>query len=226
MGEPLFYLMALGVGLGAYMGFLGGKPYLHFIASGLVITSAMLSSSFECLYGSFVRMVHEKFYDSVISTPISAEDAVGGDIAWGIFRGIISGILMLLVAALLGAVPVSPQILILLFVLMILVGFLFSSLSMIVTSFAPNFDFFNYYTELVITPMFFFSGVFFPLDRLPGWVKIVSQLFPLTHAIIISRAVFDGVFEPFLILHFLALLVPGIVAFYFAVTFMKRRLIK
>ena len=65
---------------------------------------------------------------------------------------------------------------------MVFVGILFGSLAMIVTSFAPNFDFFNYYTELVITPMLFFSGVFFPLDNFPGWMKTLAQFMPLTHA--------------------------------------------
>lgn len=226
MGEPLFYLITLGIGMGAYMGLFGGKPYLYFLAPGLVITSVMLSSAFECLYGSFVRMIHEKFYDMVIVTPISAEDAVTGDIVWGVFRGMISGVLMLLIAALFGAVPLSFQIIILLLLLMIIVGFLFGSLSMIVTSFAPNFDFFNYYTELIITPMFFFSGVFFPLDRLPEFIKVISLFIPLTHGVTISRAIFSGTYEPSLILNFLVLIIPSIIAFYLAVFFMKRRLIK
>jgi lipooligosaccharide transport system permease protein len=226
MGEPLFYLITLGIGMGAYMGLFGGKPYLHFLAPGLVITSVMLSSAFECLYGSYVRMVIEKLYDVIIATPISAEDVVTGDIVWGIFRGMFSGVLMLLVAYLLGAVPMSLNILIPLLLLMIIVGFLFSSLSMIVTSFAPNFDFFNYYTELVITPMFFFSGVFFPMDKLPGFVKVVANFVPLTHAVTISRAIFSGNYTPVLILNLLAIVIPGMIFFYLALFFMKRRLIK
>lgn len=226
MGEPLFYLITLGIGMGAYMGLFGGKPYLYFLAPGLVITSVMLSSAFECLYGSYVRMVVEKLYDMVISTPISVEDAVAGDIIWGVFRGMIGGVLMLLVAALMRAVPVSLSIVVPLLLLMIIVGFLFSSLSMIVTSFAPNFDFFNYYTELVITPMFFFSGVFFPLDKMPGFVKIIAEFVPLTHAVTISRAIFSGNYTPGLIWNLLAIAIPGAITFYLALYFMKRRLIK
>ncbi|MCK7473221.1 MAG: ABC transporter permease [Rhodopseudomonas palustris] len=59
---------------------------------------------------------------------------------------------------------------------MVFVGVLFGSLAMIVTSFAPNFDFFSYYSELVITPMLFFSGVFFPLDKFPGWMKTLAAV--------------------------------------------------
>jgi lipooligosaccharide transport system permease protein len=149
--EPLFYLITFGIGMGAYMGYFGGKPYLYFLVPGVLVSSVMLSSTFECLYGTFVKIVHEKLYDSLIATPVSAEDAIAGDIAWASFRGLVSGTLMIIVAVFMGILPVSLLSLLLLLVLMIFVGILFASLAMIVTSFAPSFDFFNYYTELIIT---------------------------------------------------------------------------
>jgi len=72
---------------------------------GVLISSVMLSASFECLYGTFVKMVHERLYDSLVATPVSAEDAVAGDIAWGAFRGLIGGVLMIVVAAFMGIFP-------------------------------------------------------------------------------------------------------------------------
>jgi lipooligosaccharide transport system permease protein len=224
--EPLFYLITFGIGMGAYMGYFGGKPYLYFLVPGVLVSSVMLSSTFECLYGTFVKMVHEKLYDSLIATPVSAEDAIAGDIAWASFRGLISGTLMIIVAVFMGILPVSLISLLLLLVLMVFVGILFASLAMIVTSFAPSFDFFNYYTELIITPMLFFSGVFFPLDRFPAWMKTLSSFMPLTHAVKISRAVFSGEFDPGLILNFLVILVLEGIAFYIGLKSMKRRLIK
>ena len=165
LGEPFFYLLAMGLGLGAYMvGLFGGVSYIKFLAAGLVVSSCMMTATFECLYDSFVRMVHEKIYSSLIVTPISAEDVVAGDIVWGTFRGVISGFLMYIVAALIGALPVSVPVILELFALMVVMGILFGSLSMIVTSFAPNFDFFNYYTQLIVSPIFFFSGVFFGIS--------------------------------------------------------------
>jgi lipooligosaccharide transport system permease protein len=97
---------------------------------------------------------------------------------------------------------------------------------MIVTSVSPSFDFFNYYTELIITPMLFFSGVFFPLDRFPAWMKTLSEFMPLTHAVKISRAVFSGEFDSGLIWNFLVILVLEVIAFYIGLKSMKRRLIK
>jgi len=224
--EPLFYLVTFGIGMGAYVGYFGGKPYLYFLVPGVLVSSVMLSSTFECLYGTFVKMIHEKIYDSLIATPVSAEDAVAGDIAWGTFRGLVSGTLMMAVAIVMGVFPVSVLSLLLLLVLMVFIGILFGSLAMIVTSLSPSFDFFNYYTELIITPMLFFSGVFFPLDKFPAWMKTLSEFLPLTHAVKISRAVFSGEFDSGLIWNFLVIVVLETVAFYIGIKSMKRRLIK
>jgi lipooligosaccharide transport system permease protein len=224
--QPLFYLITFGIGMGAYVGHFGGKPYLYFLVPGVLTTSVMMSATFECLYGTFVKIVHEKLYDSLIATPVSAEDAVAGDIAWGAFRGLVSGGLMMAVAISMGILPVSLLSVLLLVLLMVFVGVLFGSLAMIVTAFAPNFDFFNYYSELVITPMLFFSGVFFPLDKFPGWMKTLAQFMPLTHAVAIARAIFNGSYDRGLIFNFLVILLLEIAAFLAGVRLMKRRLIK
>ncbi len=226
LGQPLFYLITFGIGMGAYIGYLGGKPYLNFLVPGVLISSVMLSSTFECLYDTFVKMVHQKLYDSFIATPVSAEDAIAGEITWGAFRGLISGSLMLFIAMFMRVYPVSITNVLLLLVFMVFIGILFSSLSMIVTSFAPNFDFFNYYTELIITPMLFFSGVFFPLDKFPEWMKAFAQFLPLTHAVNISRAAFSGEVAAGLLPDFLYLILLEAVVFYIGIKLMKRRLIK
>ncbi len=224
--QPLFYLVTFGIGMGAYMGKFGGRPYLYFLVPGVLVTSVMMTASFECMYGTFVKMIHERLYDSLIATPVSAEDAVAGDIAWAAFRGLFSGALMMIVAIFMGILPVSIASVLLLVLLMVFVGVLFGSLAMIVTSFAPNFDFFSYYSELVITPMLFFSGVFFPLDRFPGWMQTLSQFMPLTHAVAISRAIFNGSYSRELIFNFLVIFILEIAAFLIGVRLMKRRLIK
>ena len=225
--QPLFYLITFGIGMGAYMtGAFGGQSYLHFLVPGVIISSIMMSSTFECLFGTFVKMVHEHLYDSLVATPVSAEDAITGDILWASFRGLISGGLMMIVAAFMGIWPASALRLLLLVVIMVLVGILFASLAMIVTSYAPNFDFFNYYTELVVTPMLFFSGVFFPLDNFPAWMKTMAQFMPLTHAVKIARAVYSGKYPRELVFNIVVGVVLGTIAFVFGVKRMKKRLIK
>jgi lipooligosaccharide transport system permease protein len=133
---------------------------------------------------------------------------------------------MMAVAILMGVFPVSVLSLLLLLVLMVFIGILFGSLAMIVTSVSPSFDFFNYYTELIITPMLFFSGVFFPLYKFPAWMKTLSEFMPLTHAVKISRAVFSGEFQSGLIWNFLVIVALETIAFYIGIRSMKKRLIK
>lgn len=224
--EPLFYLVTFGIGMGAYMGAFGGKPYLDFLVPGVLASTAMMSASFECLYGTYVKIVHERVYDSLIATPVSADDAVAGDIAWGSFRGLISGGLMMIVALFMGVAPAAAWRAAVLVVFMIFVGVLFGSLAMIVTSISPSFDFFSYYTELVITPMLFFSGVFFPLDHFPAWMKVLAEFLPLTHAVRISRAVFTGDPAPGLGWSLLLLVVMAAAAFLVSTRMMRKRLIK
>jgi lipooligosaccharide transport system permease protein len=226
LGEPLFYLITFGVGLGAYVGVIGNRSYLEFLVPGVMVSTVMMAATFECLYGTFVRMIHEKIYDALISSPVSAEDIVAGDIAWGITRGIINGSLLVAVGAMLGVVHLSILGIVLMVLLMTAMGFIFSSLAMIVTAFAPNFDFFNYYSELFITPMFFFSGVFFPLDKFPGWVRILANCLPLTHGVEISRAIFSGTYSSSLLINLFIIVCFAAAGFSLALIFMKRRLIK
>ncbi|HOW84961.1 MAG TPA: ABC transporter permease [Candidatus Aminicenantes bacterium] len=224
--EPVFYLVTFGIGMGAYMGAFGGKPYLDFLVPGVLASTAMMSASFECLYGTFVKIVHERVYDSLVATPVSADDAVAGDIAWGSFRGLVSGGLMMIVALIMGVVPAAAWRAAVLVVFMVLVGVLFGSLAMIVTSVSPSFDFFNYYTELVITPMLFFSGVFFPLDNFPAWMKVLAEFLPLTHAVRISRAVFTGATAPGLGWSLALVVAITAAAFLVSIRMMRKRLIK
>ncbi len=224
--EPLFYLVTFGVGMGAYMGAFGGKPYLDFLVPGVLASAAMMAASFECLYGTYVKIVHEKVYDSLIATPVSADEAVAGDIAWGSFRGLISGTLMMVVALFMGVAPAAPWRAVLLLVFMIFIGILFGSLAMIITSVAPSFDFFSYYTELAITPMLFFSGVFFPLDNFPAWMRTLAEFLPLTHAVRISRALYTGGPASGLGWRLAVLGVLAAAAFTVSIRMMRKRLIK
>ncbi|HLD28816.1 MAG TPA: ABC transporter permease, partial [bacterium] len=190
MGEPLLYLVAMGIGLGSYMGLIDGMPYLDYLAPGLLVSTAMFSATYECTFGAYVRMTIEKVYNALIITPLTAEEVIAGEILWGITRSLLSGYIMLIVLYFFGLAHWHHF---LLFpFLWLTVGFFFSSLAVIMTSFAHHFDFFTYYLELFITPMFFFSGIFFPLDNMPGAVKIISRFLPLTYAVEISRSFMRG----------------------------------
>lgn len=191
IGEPILYLMAMGYGIGKFIPEMGGMSYVEFIAPGLLIAGVMYSAVFECTFGSFTRMTHQRTYDSILSTPLSVEDLVAGEILWGMTKSVISAMAVLLVMTLLGIYKPGLSF----FPLVALVcvsGFLFASLAMLFSAMAPDYQFFNYFFTLLVTPMFIFSGVFFPLNEYGSVVINIANILPTTHSVNISRSLFYG----------------------------------
>jgi lipooligosaccharide transport system permease protein len=197
VGEPIFYLLGLGYGLGTLIPEVGARPYLHFVAPGLMLSSVMYSTTIESTYSTFTKMEHQKVYASMILSPLTFNDILLGEILWAMTKGLISGGTILVISLALGIAGPWPGILAL--PLILLCAFAFACLGLIVTSLARGYDSFNYYFTLFIAPMFFFSGIFFPVERLGGWVEKVAWFFPLTHLVSLSRALFQGTASPHLL---------------------------
>ena len=191
IGEPLLYLFAMGYGIGGYLQTMNGMGYTQYIAPGLMVTSAMYSSVFECTFGSYTRMTVQRTYESVISTPVSLSDVVFGEILWGTTKALISSSVMALV--MMGFGLYTPGVGSLgLFVTIAITGFLFSSAAICFSAVAPSYEFFNYFFTLFIAPMFFLSGVFFPLDNFHEAVRWASLAMPATHSVNLARWFFHG----------------------------------
>jgi lipooligosaccharide transport system permease protein len=186
--EPVLILLAMGVGLGTYV-VLGGS-YLEFIAPGILAAYAMFSSASECTYGSFVRMKFQRTFDAIIATPVNMEDVVAGEIFWGATRSLLTTLAILIVIAAFGLVH-SPWAL-LTIPLSVAAGLMFSSIALVVTSVSPSIYAFNYFFTLFITPMFFFSGVFFPLSAFSPTVQKLCWISPLTPVANLARALVSG----------------------------------
>jgi lipooligosaccharide transport system permease protein len=184
--EPFLYLLAMGLGLGAYLARIQGVRYLDFIAPGLVATAAMYGTSFEVTFNAFVKMQFGRVYDAVMSTPLSIEDVGLGELLWGTTRATIYGVVFLAIASAFGVV--HSWLAVLAPVGIALTGLLFSVIGLAFTAVIPLIDYFTYYWTLFITPMFLFSGIFFPLERLPGWVQAVAWFVPLHQAVNLMRA--------------------------------------
>jgi len=224
LGDPVLYLVAMGFGLGSFLGTMGGVSYVQFLAPGIIVSAAMFAATYECTYMSFLKMIHLKTYDAIIVTPVNIEDVVVGDIAWGTSKALFSAGIMCAVVAACGLMHSAWALLLPLLIL--IVGFFFSSLGMLVTSTCPNFDYFSYFFELFITPLFFFSGIFFPLDHFPRWLLLVAHCSPLTHAVELSRAMIMGYRPPHLLASVSILVIPAIFLFYASIVRMKKRIIK
>ena len=225
MGEPLLYLVAMGYGLGFFIKQIDGIPYARFIGPGLVSIAMMYASFFECTYSSFVRMIFQRTFDAIIATPVNVEEVVAGEIFWGATRAALNSTMVYVVVILFGLGPVwlLPFVPVFGFVC----GVLFASMGMIATAVVPSIDFFNYPIFLFITPMFLFSGTFFPLTTLPKAVQTISYvLLPLTHIVRINRGLILGHPDVTLLGSLAWILVVGAAAFFTALALMKRRLIK
>ena len=222
VAEPIIILLAMGVGLGAYVGLVDGQKYIEFIAPGIIASYAMFSASFECTYGSFVRMEYQKTYDAIIATPLNVEDVIAGEIFWGATRSFMTGIVILAIAAAFQLVP-SPWASVIP-VLAFLEGIMFASIAILFTSIVPSIYSFNYYFTLFITPMFFFSGVFFPLSSFPQIVQTLSWIAPLTPVVHLTRALINGEFHLDLLWALALIIVLTALFFSISLVTMRRRL--
>jgi len=222
--EPVLYLLALGYGLGTYVESVDGIPYPVFIAPALVSISVMYSSFFECTYSSFVRMYYQKTFDAIIATPVSIDEVIAGEMLWGATRGMIYATLMLPVLLLFGVVAMPSSLLLIPFAY--LAGLLFAGIAMCFTAITPSIDALNYPSFLFITPMFLFSGTFFPLDLLPEPIQYFAlAALPLTHVVGINRAITLSTFSPVNLFSLAWIAVATVFFFVLAVRLMRRRLI-
>ncbi|MCX6354980.1 MAG: ABC transporter permease [Candidatus Aureabacteria bacterium] len=224
LGDPILYLVAMGFGLGTFLGTIEGVSYVQFLAPGIIVSAAMFAATYECTYMSFLKMIHLKTYDAIIVTPVNIEDVVVGDIVWGTSKALFSAGIVCVVVAACGLMHSAWALLLPLLIL--IVGFHFASLAMCVTSTCPNFDYYSYFFELFITPLFFFSGIFFPLTHFPPWLRLVAHCSPLTHAVELSRALIMGYPPPHAAISVSILIIPAIILFYVSIVRMKKRIIK
>lgn len=188
--EPVLYLAALGLGLGAFVKEIKGVPYINFIAPGIIASSSMFAAIYECTYGTYVRMVYQKTFDAILATPVNIDDLVAGELMWGATKSVLYGTTIIIVISLFGLVDSLLAILII--PVLFLTGLIFSEISVIFSSKIPGIDSFNYFYTLFMTPMFLFSGIFFPLDAMPPVIAKIAFFTPLYHLVNICRAFSSG----------------------------------
>jgi lipooligosaccharide transport system permease protein len=191
--EPALYLVAMGFGLGAFVKEIHGQPYVKFIAPGIIASSSMFAAVYECTYGTYIRMTFQKTFDAILATPVNLDDLITGELVWGATKSVIFGITIMIVVALFGLVD-SPLIL-LVIPFIFLCGLIFAQLSVMFAAIVPGIDSFSYFYTLFMTPLFLFSGIFFPLDSMPPVVADLAFLTPLYHLVNICRAFSAGAFQ-------------------------------
>lgn len=224
IADPLLYMLALGYGLGALVGDVGGMSYVAFIGTGMVCQSAMFTSSFEGMYSAFSRMHVQRTWEAIINAPIALDDVVFAEWIWCATKAVMSTAAILLVIQVLGFGHTWLALLIL--PLGFVVGLCFGGFGLVMNALAPGYDFFTYFFTLVITPMLLFSGVYFPVDQMPAWLAAVASALPLKHAIDIARPLMLGTIPSHVFIHVAVLIAYACVAYYIAVVLTRRRLLK
>jgi lipooligosaccharide transport system permease protein len=208
--EPLFYLFAVGIGVGGLVGDMAGPvgepiSYAAFIAPALLAAAAMNGSVFE-MYNVYFKLRYEKLYDAALATPMQPRDIVVGEVTWSLLRSGLYATGFLLVAAVLGlveswwgllAVPSA-----------LLIGFCFASATIAGATYMRSWQDFDLLLLLTI-PMFLFSATFYPLDVYPPSFRWLTQLSPLYHGVEIVRALTLGILDVTLIAHAAVLIVIG-----------------
>jgi lipooligosaccharide transport system permease protein len=193
--EPLFFLMAMGQGLGSLIGTLPGPAaqqlsYAAFIAPGLLAASAMNGAVYDATFSFFVKLKYAKLYDAMLATPLGPVDIALGEISWALIRGgmYAAGFLAVMFAAglifSLWALLALPAAL--------FVAIAFAAVGIAATSFMRSWQDFDL-VQLAVLPMFLFSATFFPLSVYPPALQWLVQAFPLYHAVALMRGLTTGV---------------------------------
>ncbi len=193
--EPVFYLLAMGQGLGSLVGTVtgpGGQPlsYAVFIAPGLLAASAMNGAVYDATFSFFIKLKYAKLYDAMLATPLGPVDIALGEIGWALLRGGMysAGFISVMLAA---GLIYSPWALLAL-PAALFVALAFASIGIAATSFMRSWQDFDL-VQLAVLPMFLFSATFFPLSVYPPAVQWLVQAFPLYHAVALIRGLTTGV---------------------------------
>jgi lipooligosaccharide transport system permease protein len=226
--EPLFYLLSIGIGIGALVGTVagpGGHPigFSSFVAPALLATSSMNGAVMDSTFNVFFRLKYAKLYDSALATPMRSGDVALGEISWALIRGGLYAIAFMIVMLAMGLVHSAWAVLALPTAL--LIGFAFAATGMAATTFFRSWQHFEFVT-LATLPMFLFSATFYPLSVYPRPLQLVVDVTPLYQGIALLRGLALGYVTPGLLWHVLYLAVMGVAGLTFATRRLDRLLLR
>ena len=228
--SPVMFLAAMGLGLGAYVSdpdAIGGVPYIVFLAPGLLAATAMQSASFESMFPIMSGLEWSRVFHAMYATPITPRDVALGNLAWIAARLTLICSIFTLVIVLFGAAE-SPLIV---FAIPagVLTGMAFAGpiVAFSATQKTPNK--FTSIFRFGITPLFLFSGTFFPITSLPAILQAFAWVTPLFHGVALTRALSLGTVadDPLAMLfHVIYLATLASVGAYLAIRTIERRLVR
>ncbi len=213
--EPVMYLFSFGYGVGKLIGDIEIAPghfvsYAAFIAPALLATSAMNGAIYDATWNVFFKLRFDRIYQGMLTTSLGPLDVALGEIGWALLRGLLYSIAFMSIVALFGLITTPWALLAI--PAAVLIAFGFASIGMAVTTYIKSFEQMNL-VNIVMLPMFLFSGSFYPLTIYPDWLQLLIKSLPLWHGVVLIRSVSLGVINTSLIPHviyFLAMIGIGL----------------
>ncbi len=192
--EPFFYLLSIGIGIGALVGGVVTESgttlsYQEFVAPALMASAAMNGAVYDSVFNLYFKLRYSRLYDAVLATPLSAPDAAVGETAWALLRGATYSAAFLVIMTVLGLVGSWWAVLAL--PAAILIGFAFAAVGLAATTYLRGWQDFEF-VQLALLPLFLFSTTFYPLSVYPGWLQAVVRCTPLYHGIELIRGLVTG----------------------------------
>jgi lipooligosaccharide transport system permease protein len=197
---PVFYLLAMGVGLGELVdrgtgtAALNGITYLAFLAPGLLAASAMQTGAGDGSWPVMAGIKWTKTYFATLATPIRIGDLVVGHLGWVGIRMVFVSTVFVVIMAIFGAVPLGSGLLAV--VPAALTGLAFAAPVSAYAAWLKDDHGLSNLFRFGIVPMFLFSGTFFPITQLPGWMQPIAYVVPLWHGVQLTRATVLGSLTP------------------------------
>jgi lipooligosaccharide transport system permease protein len=228
--SPILFLAAMGFGLGGFVdranpGALAGLSYATFLAPGLLAAQAMQTASFESTYPIMGRIVWNRIYHGILATPLSVHDIIIGEFGWIATRLALGSTIFFGVMVAFGLV--SSPFAILGIPAAVLTGLAFAGPIVAFTGTQRTDNGFNGIFRFIITPLFLFSGTFFPISQLPSFLQPVAWVTPLFHGVSLTRGLSLGTLDPAAgLLHVAVLVAFGLGGVVVAGVTFRRALVK
>jgi lipooligosaccharide transport system permease protein len=222
--EPAFVLLAVALGIGRLVGDVGAYgSYAVFVAPGIVVGTAMFHAIFECSWSVFHR-IQQSVYETVLTAPVTIAEIVLAELAFAVTRALLSTVAVAGFAAAFGWIPwlALPGLL----VVAVGVGLVFGGIGLLFAALSPSVHALSLVFTLVATPLYFFSGAFFPIEVLPDWLQPVAWVAPLTPLVHLGRGIAVGSLDAGHLGAAVYALLLAVLLFPLAVTLMRRRLLK
>ena len=220
--EPLFFVLAFGLGLGRSVD-MGGISYLEFMAPGVVFMMVANRSYTVTSLGLFNDKHEDKIMNAILVAPIKPFEIVLGYILAGMAQAAISaGVFMLILHFIFGLNFGSTT---LFMVFIILTAAFFASLGVILCMSVTDIHTLLLLTSLIVYPLSFLCGIFFPIKNLPSWIQPIIELIPLTRAVEGIRTIPFTIYNPSIWLNIGYIAVSAIIFFVIGTYIFKKRIL-